>query len=67
MELKEMFTDDTNATLQPAYVLGAIAFLLGIGLEIYSVVSGHPFDLQAYGIGMGVLIGAVEGGKRLGS
>ena len=36
-------------------VLWAIAFAIGIGLEIYSVVSSTNFDLQQYGIGVGGL------------
>lgn len=67
MRLTDIVTDDSNETLQPAYVLGLIAFLIGVGLEIYCTIKHLPFDLQAYGIGIGALIAGIEGGKKLGS
>lgn len=67
MKLNELVTDDSNTTLQPAYVMGLIAFLIGMGLEIYCLIKHIPFDLQAYGIGIGALIAGIEGGKKLGS
>lgn len=66
-KLMELVTDDTNVTLEPAYALGAAAFVVGIGLEIYAVVAGKAFDLQAYGVGVGVLIASVGASKKLGS
>lgn len=44
-------------------VLWVLAFLVGIGLEIYSVMTKTPFDLQAYGLGVGGLL--VAGGASL--
>lgn len=44
-------------------VLWVLAFLVGIGLEIYSVLQKTPFDLQAYGLGVGGLL--VAGGFSL--
>lgn len=67
MKLIELVTDDSNITLQPAYVLGLAAFLIGVGLQIYSVMKGTEFDFQAYGIGVGALIAGIEGGKKLGN
>lgn len=67
MKIGEMITGDDNQTLQPAYVYGLIAFLVGVGLEIYCIINHQPFDLQAYGIGIGALIAGIEGGKKLGS
>lgn len=66
MKLIELVTDDSNVVLQPAYVLGMVAFVVGIGLQIYSVVKGTEFDAQAYGLGIGALIAGIEGGKKLG-
>ncbi|TXD58850.1 hypothetical protein FUT88_13295 [Ralstonia sp. TCR112] len=66
-KLMEIVTDDTNVTLEPAYALGAAAFVVGIGLEIYAVIAGKTFDLQAYGVGVGVLIASVGASKKLGS
>ncbi|MFC6520154.1 hypothetical protein ACFQAT_10575 [Undibacterium arcticum] len=30
--------------------------MIGLGLEVYSVVFGKPFDFQAYGIGAAALL-----------
>lgn len=67
MKLLELITGEDNATLEPAYAWWALAILIGLGLEIYSVVKGKPFDLQAYGIGIGALLAAAGLGKKLGS
>jgi uncharacterized membrane protein len=57
MKLMQLVTGDDNATLEPAYAFSALAILIGLGLEVYSVlVPGHPFDIQAYGIGAGSLL-----------
>lgn len=66
-KLMELVTGDDNTTLEPAYFLGAAAFIVGIGLEIYAVIAGKTFDLQAYGVGVGVLIASVGASKKLGS
>jgi uncharacterized membrane protein len=42
--------------LEPSYAFSALAILIGLGLEIYSVIAGKPFDMQAYGIGAGALL-----------
>lgn len=44
-------------------VLWALAFLIGLGLEIYCVVTKTPFDLQQFGVGVGALL--LAGGYSL--
>lgn len=44
-------------------VLWALAFLIGIALEVFCVVTARTFDLQQYGIGVGALL--VAGGASL--
>jgi uncharacterized membrane protein len=56
MKLVQLITGDDNATLEPSYAFSALAILIGLGLEVYSVVTGKPFDMQAYGIGAGALL-----------
>jgi uncharacterized membrane protein len=56
MKLLQLITGDDNATLEPAYLWSAAAVAIGLGLEIYSVIAGKPFDMQAYGIGAGALL-----------
>ncbi|EPS1221715.1 hypothetical protein ACVBR5_000946 [Burkholderia cenocepacia] len=63
----ELVTGDDNKTLEPAFAFGAAAFAIGMALEVYAVVTGKAFDLQAYGIGAGALIALVGAGKKLGS
>jgi uncharacterized membrane protein len=55
-KLLDLVTGDDGATLEPSYAFSALAILIGLGLEIYSVVAGKPFDMQAYGIGAGALL-----------
>lgn len=46
-------------------VLWALAFLIGIGLEVFCVIAGRIFDLQQYGIGVGALLLAGGGALNL--
>jgi hypothetical protein len=58
-KLLELLTGDDNTTLEPAYLWSAACVLVGLGLEVFSVVSGKPFDFQAYGIGGAALLGGL--------
>ncbi|MFC3111397.1 hypothetical protein ACFOFO_26230 [Undibacterium arcticum] len=55
-KLLELITGDDNLTLEPSYLWSGAAVLIGLGLEVYSVVFGKPFDFQAYGIGAAALL-----------
>jgi hypothetical protein len=66
-KLLEVITGDDNVTFEPAYFLGAFAFLIGLMLEVYSVLAVRTFDLQSYGLGVGALLVALGAGKRLGN
>lgn len=44
-------------------ILWALAFLVGVGLEIFTVITHRTFDLQQYGIGVGALL--MAGGASL--
>jgi hypothetical protein len=64
--LKHIFvalTGIDGATIDFGRVLIALACLVGIGLEVYAVVFTKPFDIQAFGIGMGTLL--LSGGGML--
>ena len=67
MKLLDLITGDDNATLEPAYCWWALAILVGLGLEVYAVLSGKPFDLQQYGIGIGALLAGGGFSKHLGN
>jgi hypothetical protein len=64
--LIHLITGDDNFTLEPSYFWSAAAVLIGFGLEIYSVVFGKPFDIQAYGIGAAALLAGLGVSAKLG-
>ena len=66
MALRDIVTTDDNRTLEFAYVLGIVFALVGLGLEVYSVVTGKAFDFQGFGIGSATLIAGAAGGKWIG-
>lgn len=65
-KLLQLITGDDDITLEPAYVWWALAILVGLALEIYAVVRGKAFDIQAYGLGMGGLLAGAGLGRQLG-
>jgi uncharacterized membrane protein len=66
-KLLEAITGDDNLTIEPAYLWGALAFLIGMGLEVWAALTGNPFDLQQFGIGSAALIAGLGLGKKLSS
>lgn len=65
-KLLEAITGEDKQTIEPAYLWWALSVLVGLGLEIYSVVAGKPFDLQAYGVGVDALLVGAGVGKKMG-
>lgn len=65
-KLLQLVTGDDNITLEPSYAWSAVAVLVGLGLEIYSVATGKAFDMQAYGIGAAALLGGLGVSAKLG-
>ena len=56
----QVFTEPNNHTTCPIRVLGVLGTAQGLGLSAYQVLyKGVLFDLQAYGAGMGLLLGAL--------
>lgn len=55
-KLIELITGDDNVTLEPAYFWAGVVIFVGLGLQVYSTVSGNSFDIQAYGIGAGAML-----------
>lgn len=50
--------DELGKTWDPLRIAFAISFFTANGLAVYSnVIQGNPFDIMAYGTGMGALIG----------
>jgi hypothetical protein len=63
--LKDCFTTADGESFDIGRVLWAQGVIVFLGLAIYSVVGqGRPFDMQAFGIGLGAALAA--GGAALG-
>ncbi|SIT43785.1 conserved hypothetical protein [Paraburkholderia piptadeniae] len=65
-KLMQLVTGDDNTTIEPAYAWSAVVIVVGLGLEVFSVVSGKPFDFQAYGIGAAGLLGGLGLSAKIG-
>jgi len=66
--LKQLVTGRDGVTHDFMRWLGMVSGLVALGLQIYAVVhKGQPFDMQAFGIGLGALfaaLGAALGFKK---
>ena len=67
MRLEQLFTCGDSSALSPAYVWWAACVVVGLGLEIYSVLTQASFDLQAFGIGVGALMAGAGFSKKVSS
>lgn len=65
--LKQILTADRASSIYDAVrVAFAIAFVTGVGLQIYSVVwRDAVFDIEKFGIGFGLMIGGAGGAMAL--
>lgn len=59
MKLSDLVTGDDGLALEPAYALSALVVVVGLGLEVYSVLFGKTFDIQAYGVGCAAMLGGL--------
>lgn len=65
---RQMLTGKDNVTVDAFRVLAVLSVLVGMALEVASTfwaLKGHPFDLQAFGIGIGGLLLAAGGALKL--
>lgn len=56
---RQLLTESDNVTHDLYRYLAVAAIAVGLGLSIYSVVKGQPFDMQTFGIGVGSLFAGV--------
>jgi hypothetical protein len=54
--LKHCFTGADNTTYDIGRVLWAVAFVIGLAMHVYMTLIGKPYDLQAYGLGIGAIL-----------
>ncbi|MDE3023311.1 MAG: hypothetical protein KGI54_15930 [Pseudomonadota bacterium] len=66
-KLFDLITGEDNLTLEPSYFWAAIVIVIGLALEIYSVLWGKAFDFQAYGIASVGMLTGLGLAKKLGS
>jgi hypothetical protein len=57
--LKDSFTGVDGETYDIGRIYTGLVTVVGLGLEVYCVLMGKPFDFQAYGIGCGTMAGGV--------
>lgn len=62
---KDMLTDQSNVTFDAIKVLAVGTIAVALGLQVYSVLFGKPFDCQSFGIGMAAVFVAVGGALKL--
>lgn len=66
MKLSDLITGDDGLAIEPAYALSAIVVIVGLGLEVYGVLFGKTFDIQAYGVGSAAMLGGLGLSAKLG-
>ena len=54
--LTDMLTGIDGETYDIGRVLLLVSCFIGFGLQIYCTLTGHVFDLQSYGLGVGSLL-----------
>jgi hypothetical protein len=60
--LRDILTSDKESRVYDLVrVVTAVAACIGLGLQIYVVVRGEPFDFQAFGMGLGLILAAGGG------
>ena len=59
MNLKNVFTERDNATPCPVRVLAVLGGLEFLGLAAMVALRSSNFDMQAFGVGLGVVLTAI--------
>ena len=62
--LKHILTGKDNSTYDIAKFLGILCVLVGLILEVYSIIFGVPFNITEYGTGIGILLGSIAGSLK---
>jgi hypothetical protein len=63
--VKQLLTGKDNKTHDIGRWMIFISFIVGLGLEVYSVVGEKVFDLQQFGVGVGVMLAGFGAGTKL--
>jgi hypothetical protein len=63
--IRDLFTGLDGETQDIGRWGGALMLLVGLGLQVYSTLTGKPFDMNSYGIGCGALALGIGGMLKL--
>ena len=64
--LRDILTSDKDSrTYDMVRSAFAAAFVIGLALQVYVVVRGQEFDIQAFGTGFGLMIAGAGGAMAL--
>jgi hypothetical protein len=60
--LRDILTADKDSRVFDLVRVGtAVSLVTGLGLTIFVVVRGQPFDMQQFGLGVGLILAAGGG------
>jgi hypothetical protein len=62
---KMLLTESDNVTHDLFRYMALGSILTGLGLSIYAVLEGQPWNMQSFGIGIGVLLAGVGAALKL--
>lgn len=63
--ITQLLTGRDNTTHDLGRYIAAASAVTGLGLQVYAVWRGQPFDMQAFGLGVGTLAAGVGAMLRL--
>jgi len=63
--VRESLTGDDNRTWDVFRILALASIVVGFVLETVATLSGKPFDMQGYGIGVGSLLAGAGAALKL--
>lgn len=64
--LRQLLTADKRSQVYDMVrVAFAAAFVVGLALQVYVVIRGQTFDIQAFGTGFGLMIAGAGGAMAL--
>ncbi|PXX42778.1 hypothetical protein [Aquitalea magnusonii] len=62
--LKDCTTDEYGKSFDTVNTAATVAFIVGIALVVTSFITGKPFDLATYSLGVSALLAATCGAQR---
>ena len=63
--VKMLLTENDNITHDLFRYMALASIITGLGLSVYAVLEGQPWNMQSFGIGVGVLLAGVGAALKL--